>query len=53
MQHINLKQLELKVNDIYQKNEKTNFEPFIEENVLIKAYLDAEVSKVETHISVE
>ena len=54
VEDISLKRLEIKVNDAQQKYEKKlKFEPFIEENVVSKAYLDSKVSKVEAHISFE
>ena len=48
MQDINLNQLNLKVNDPYEKDEKlTNFEPSNDGDVVNKAYLDIKLSKTE------
>ena len=53
VQNTNLSQLEFKVNDTYKKDEKitTTFESSKPEDVIAKAYLDTELSKVEDHIS--
>ena len=48
VQDINLNQSKLIVNDTWKKDEKTttSLEPLIEEDVVSKAHLDTEVSKV-------
>ena len=52
-QDINLNQLKLKVNATYRKDEETttNFEPINDSDVLNKAYLEAQLTKIEGHIS--
>ena len=53
MQDLNLNQLKLKVNNTYQKNEKitTKFEAVNDEDVINKAYLDTNLSKIAGQIS--
>ena len=53
MQDLNLNQLKLKVNDSYKKDEKltTYFEPSNDEEVINKAHLDTNLSKIEGHLS--
>ena len=52
-QDINPNQIELKVSDTYEKDEKltTNFEPSDDSDFINKAYLDTKQSKLEGHIS--
>ena len=46
---MNLKQLKLKVNDAYEKDEKltTEYKPSNDEDVIKKTYLDTKISKIE------
>ena len=55
LQDLNLKQLKLKVNDIYKKDKKrtTNFELHNNDDVVNKTYLlDTKILKVEVNISI-
>ena len=53
VQDINFNQLKLKVNDIYEIDEKItkNFEPTDDSDVINKAYIDEKLSKKEGQIS--
>ena len=53
LQGLNINQLKLEVHDTYKKDEKitTNFEPVNDKDVINKAYLDANLKKVDGHIS--
>ena len=52
VQDINLNQLKLKVNDSYKKEEKTTkFEAVNDEDIINKACLDKNLSKIERHLS--
>ena len=53
VQDMNINQLKLKVHKSYRKDEKmtTNFEPVDNDDVINKAHLDDNLSKVEGHIS--
>ena len=53
LQDLNIKKLKLKVNDVYEKDEKltTNFKPIEDSDVINKAFLDGKLSRIEGHIS--
>ena len=52
VQDINLNHSKLKMNDTYKEDEKiTSFEPHNNEDIVNKAHLDTEISKVKGHIS--
>ena len=53
LQGLNIKQLNLKVHDTYEKNEKitTNFEAVTNEDVINKGFLDEKVFKIEGDFS--
>ena len=53
LQDANISQLKLEVYDTYKKDEKitTNFEPVDNEDVIIKAYLDEKLLKIDGHLS--
>ena len=53
LQDLNINNLKLEVHDTYKKDEKitTNFEPFNNEDVINKAYLDSKLLKTDGHLS--
>ena len=53
LQDLNINQLKLEVNDIYEKDEKitTNFEAVDNEDVINKGYLDSKLLKIDGHLS--
>ena len=53
LQDLNINQLKLEVHDTYKKDEKikTNFEPFDNEDVINKGYLDSKLLKIDGHLS--
>ena len=53
LQDLNISNLKLEVLDTYKKDEKltTNFEPVDNKDVIIKAYLDEKLIKINGHIS--
>ena len=52
VQDMNINQLKLEVNDIYEKDEKiTNFQPTDDGDVLNKDYLDEKLLKINGHLS--
>ena len=53
LQDLNINNLKLEVYDTYKKDEKltTNFEPFDNEDVINKGYLDEKLLKINGHLS--
>ena len=53
MQDINLNQLKLEIHGTYKKDERitTNFQPVNDEDLIIKAYLDEKLFKIDGHTS--
>ena len=53
LQDLNINQLKLEVHDTYKKDEKitTNFEPFDNEDVINKSFLDEKLLKINGHLS--
>ena len=53
LQVSNISQLKLEVHDTYKKDEKisTNFEPFDNDDVINKGYLDSKLIKIDGHLS--
>ena len=51
VQDINLNQIKLRANDNYKEDKilTANFEPSNDEDVVIKAHMVAQISKVESH----
>ena len=53
MQNLNINQLKIEVHDKYKKDEKirTNLKAVKDDDVVIKAYLDGKLSKIDGHLS--